>query len=56
VYFGPSRPNLQFQELLAEGRTDQRPNVSILRKKLLTRKKRADRLAALLVEIIGARH
>jgi hypothetical protein len=30
--------------------------VSSLRKILFTRKKRADRLAALLVEIIGGRH
>jgi hypothetical protein len=30
--------------------------MTFLRKLLLTRKKRADRLAALLVEIIGARH
>jgi hypothetical protein len=30
--------------------------VTILRKKLFTRKKRADRLAALLAELIAARH
>jgi hypothetical protein len=56
VYFGPSAANLQFRECRAGGRTDQRTNVSSLRKILFTRKKRADRLAALLVEIIGGRH
>jgi hypothetical protein len=56
VYFGPSAASLQFRERRAEGRTDQNTNVTTLRKILFTRKKRADRLAALLVEIIGARH
>jgi hypothetical protein len=56
VYFEPSASNLQFRECRAEGRTVQSTNVTSLRKLLLTRKKRADRLAALLAEIIGARH
>jgi hypothetical protein len=56
VYFGPSVANVQHRESNAEGRTDQIANVTTLRKILSIRKKRADRLAALLVEIIGARH
>jgi hypothetical protein len=56
VYFGPSASNLQFREYRAEGKRVQSTNVISLRKLLFTRKKRADRLAALLAEIIGARH
>jgi hypothetical protein len=53
VYFGLWRRKLQFRSIRAEGRTVQMQKVVLLRRRLFHRRKRADVLAALLVELLG---
>jgi hypothetical protein len=52
VYFGPSGQLLQLRRVRAEGRTDQRTKMPFLLRRRLKRK-RADLLASLLVELLG---
>jgi hypothetical protein len=57
VYFGLLAPNLQPGRIPAEGRSVVTKNMDVLRRRLFFRKKqRADVLAALLAELIAARH
>jgi hypothetical protein len=53
VYFDPSKPNLHPGRVHAEGRTSPVQNMLSLRKRLFNKRKRADRLADLLVELLG---
>jgi hypothetical protein len=53
VYFGLSGTKLQFRGNGAEGRAVRMKKMLFLRKRLFTRRKRADVLAALLAELLG---
>jgi hypothetical protein len=53
LYFGHSGSKLQFQGNGAEGITVPMQKILFLRKRLFTRRKRADALAALLAELLG---
>jgi hypothetical protein len=53
VYFGPLRQKLQPRLAAAEGRTVARPNFLRMHKRLFNRRNRAERLALLLVELLG---
>jgi hypothetical protein len=53
LYFGLSGSKLQFLDNGAEGRRVPMQKIPFLRKRLFTRRKRADALAALLAELLG---